>query len=150
MENGKLKILLCDDEKRYLNDLAEKLREYLRLRELEAEIVTSRCAESILKQDTLFDIAFLDIEMRSLDGIALAKALRQRNARIIIFFVTAFAEYQDDVMDFQAFRFFEKPVEPERLYANLLSWEIFPFSEIFDFILKRLEIIALQTFHLFA
>ena len=109
MENGKLKILLCDDEKRYLNDLAEKLREYLRLRELEAEIVTSRCAEFILKQDTLFDIAFLDIEMRSLDGIALAKALRQRNARIIIFFVTAFAEYQDDVMDFQAFRFFAKP-----------------------------------------
>lgn len=119
MENGKLKILLCDDEKRYLNDLSEKLRGYLQLRGIEAEIVTSQCAESILKQDTLYDIAFLDIEMRSLDGIALAKALRQRNARIVIFFVTAFAEYQDDVMDFQAFRFFEKPVDPERLYAGL-------------------------------
>lgn len=120
MEHGKLKILLCDDEKKYLEDLLEKVQEYMRSRSIEAELVTAPSAESVLKQNGFFcDIAFLDIEMRSLDGIALAKALRERNEHVIIFFVTAYTEYQDDVMDFQAFRFYEKPVSPERLYAGL-------------------------------
>lgn len=119
MENDKLKILLCDDEKAYLDDLLGKLNNYMQLRGREAEIVTSLRAASVVRTDLFYDIAFLDIEMQSLDGIALAKALRQCNERVIIFFVTAFAEYQDDAMDFQAFRFFEKPVNPERLYAGL-------------------------------
>lgn len=119
MENEELKILLCDDEKVYLDDLSEKLNSYMQCRGIEAEIVTSQCAAAVLQQDLLYDIAFLDIEMDSLDGIALAKALRQCNARVMIFFVTAFAEYQDDAMDFQAFRFFEKPIDSERLYAGL-------------------------------
>lgn len=118
-ENSKLNILLCDDEEVYLNDLLEKVKGYLQTRRIEAEITATLHAESVLQWEAPYDIALLDIQMQTIDGIAFAKALRQHNERIIIFFVTAFSEYQDDVMDFQAFRFFEKPVNPERLYAGL-------------------------------
>ncbi len=66
-----------------------------------------------------FDLAFLDIQMEEVDGIALAKELRRRNGRMALFFVTNYAEYQDDAMDLQAFRFFEKPFDVIRLYAGL-------------------------------
>lgn len=114
-----LKILICDDEACYSRDLFEKLSDYMQARQIKADISTFSCAEKVLRKNTAYDIAFLDIEMQSVNGLALAKALRQRNAHILIFFVTAFAEYQDDVMDFQAFRFYEKPVNRERLYAGL-------------------------------
>ena len=39
--------------------------------------------------------------------------------RLALFFVTNYDEYQDDAMDLQAFRFFEKPFNVKRLYAGL-------------------------------
>ena len=57
--------------------------------------------------------------MDSMDGISLAKVLRERNRKLALFFVTNYDEYQDDAMDLQAFRFFEKPFNVNRLYAGL-------------------------------
>ena len=65
------------------------------------------------------DLIFLDIQMPGVDGITLAKQLRQRNPKLALFFVTNYDEYQDDAMDLQAFRFFEKPFNANRLYAGL-------------------------------
>ena len=72
-----------------------------------------------LPEDEVFDLAFLDIQMPNVDGITLAKRLRQRNPKLALFFVTNYDEYQDDAMDLQAFRFFEKPFDVNRLYAGL-------------------------------
>ncbi len=118
-KESEFRILICDDEAYYLRDLSEKLKGYLQDRKIDAEITASLHADAVARQKMPYDIAFLDIQMRPLDGITLARTLRQYNERIIIFFVTAFPEYQDDVMDFQAFRFFEKPIRSERLYTGL-------------------------------
>ncbi|MDD5863730.1 MAG: LytTR family DNA-binding domain-containing protein [Firmicutes bacterium] len=72
-----------------------------------------------LPEDEVFDLAFLDIQMPNVDGITLAKRLRQQNPKLALFFVTNYDEYQDDAMDLQAFRFFEKPFDINRLYAGL-------------------------------
>ena len=65
------------------------------------------------------DLIFLDIQMPGIDGIALAKHLRQNNPKLALFFVTNYDEYQDEAMDLRAFRFFEKPFNANRLYAGL-------------------------------
>lgn len=70
---------------------------------------------NILKNNTVYDLAFLDIQMNTVDGISLAQELKNRNSKIILFFITSFNEYQDDTMDLRAFRFFEKPL----LYSSL-------------------------------
>lgn len=114
-----LNILICDDEKCYSRDLYEKVNSYMQAHQIKAEISVYSCAENVLRKDAIYDIAFLDIEIRSVNGLTLAKMLRRRNEHIFIFFVTAFADYQDDAMDVQAFRFYEKPVSRERLYAGL-------------------------------
>ena len=64
-------------------------------------------------------MAFLDIQMDKADGITLAEELKRRNEKTIIFFVTSFNEYQDSAMDLRAFRYFEKPFDPARLFSSL-------------------------------
>lgn len=91
----------------------------MRERCIPCEITTASDPVTILNSGEWFDLAFLDIQMEGIDGIKLAKELRRRNGRTALFFVTNYDEYQDDAMDLQAFRFFEKPFDITRLYAGL-------------------------------
>lgn len=114
-----MKILICDDEERYLNDLKVHIEEYMRIHGIKADFFTATNSNEILSSDIGFDLAFLDIQMPDIDGITIAKELKERNEKVVIFFVTAFDEYQDEAMDLHAFRFFEKPFDVQRLYASL-------------------------------
>lgn len=83
------------------------------------DIFATTKPEEALQSRTAYTLAFLDIQMEGLDGISLARELKQRNGKVVVFFVTAYHEYQDDAMDLQAFRYFEKPFDVNRLYAGL-------------------------------
>ena len=114
-----MKILICDDEKMYLETLTAQIREYMSGHGILCEIIATTDPVKIYNSNIRFDLAFLDIQMTGIDGIALAKELRLRNSRTALFFITNYDEYQDDAMDLQAFRFFEKPFNVTRLYAGL-------------------------------
>ena len=114
-----MKILICDDEQTYLNTLKIHIDEYMKNHHVPCTITAVVDPIRIAQDDTAFDLAFLDIQMPGVDGITLAKELRQRNPKLALFFVTNYDCYQDDAMDLQAFRFFEKPFNANRLYAGL-------------------------------
>ena len=65
------------------------------------------------------DIVFLDIEMPGVDGIYVGNKLKEANPKTIILIVTSFAEYLDEAMRFQVFRYLSKPIEKMRLFRNL-------------------------------
>lgn len=114
-----MKIAICDDEYTNLGILEKHIREYAEAHCLKADIYATVSSKEILENDTAYDLAFLDIQMPDADGITIAKELKSRNQKVVIFFVTAFDEYQDEAMDLHAFRFFEKPFDVQRLYASL-------------------------------
>lgn len=114
-----MKILICDDENTNLDLLKKYITEYAEEHCLKANIFATAFPKEILNNDTAYDLAFLDIQMPEINGITIAKELKKRNEKVVIFFVTAFDEYQDEAMDLHAFRFFEKPFDPQRLYASL-------------------------------
>lgn len=114
-----MRILICDDEADYLDQLNIHINEYMRNHFIECNITVTQQPMSIIHSDAFFDLAFLDIQMEQIDGISLAKELKQRNNKLALFFVTNYYEYQDDAMDLQAFRYFEKPFDVNRLYAGL-------------------------------
>lgn len=114
-----MKILICDDEKEYLEILTSHVREYMDKHYIECDITATVDPVSISHSNIVFDLAFLDVQMDGIDGISLAKELRSRNSKLALFFVTNYEEYQDDAMDLQAFRFFEKPFDEKRLYSGL-------------------------------
>lgn len=114
-----MRILICDDEVRYINDLQSYIEEYMNNRGIKYDIDTNTSPNTILENDISYDLVFLDIQMPEYDGLDLAYELKKRNSKVVIFFVTAFNEYQDMAMDLQVFRFFEKPFDVNRLYSSL-------------------------------
>lgn len=114
-----MRILICDDEEIYLNELRHNIEAYMKEHHIQYTIMAVNDPCLVLDDDSVFDLAFLDIQMPEVDGIALAQQLRQRNSKLALFFVTNYDEYQDCAMDLQAFRFFAKPFDPKRLWAGL-------------------------------
>lgn len=114
-----MRILICDDEVRYIQPLRKCLEQYMTEHNIPSEITEAVAPQKILLSKEVYDIAFLDIQMENVDGLTLAKELRQRNRKTALFFITNYEGYQDNAMDLQALRYFKKPFEPERLIAGL-------------------------------
>lgn len=114
-----MRILICDDEEKYVVSLKDNITQYFKERYINAEFVTTTSSKEVLQIQEPFDLAFLDIQMPEADGITVAKELKERNGKVILFVVTAYEEYQDDAMDLHIFRFFEKPFDINRLYSSL-------------------------------
>lgn len=114
-----MKILICDDEQRYIDELKTHVEKFMQYRFVNYEIHTVNNPQEVAESNEIYQLVFLDIQMDNLDGISLAKILKKRNSKVAIFFVTSFNDYQDDAMDLRAFRFFEKPFNADRLYSGL-------------------------------
>ena len=114
-----MRILILDDEQKFALDLKFHIEKYMATHLISTEITASVSPDEVLESGAAFDLAFLDVQMPGADGISVAKALQERNSKTIIFFVTAYEEYQDEAMDLHIFRFFEKPFDEKRLYAGL-------------------------------
>lgn len=114
-----MKILICDDEQRYIDELKTHIEKFMQYRFVNYEIHTVNNPQEVAESNEIYQLVFLDIQMDNLDGISLAKILKKRNSKVAIFFVTSFNNYQDDAMDLRAFRFFEKPFNADRLYSGL-------------------------------
>lgn len=114
-----MRILICDDEQEYLDTLQSHVKEYMKNRSIVCQIIATANPVSAAACREPFDLAFLDIQMEGMDGIALVRKLREKNPKLALFFITNYEEYQDEAMDLQAFRFFSKPFNADRLYSGL-------------------------------
>ena len=98
-----------------LNSWAEQ-----RQANIQAEVFPS--AESFLfryAEDKDWDILLLDIEMGNMDGVALAKKIRQDNESVQMVFVTGFADYISEGYEVAALHYLMKPVKQDKLFAVL-------------------------------
>ena len=79
-------------------------------------------AESFLfhyADDKDWDILLLDIEMGAMDGVSLAKKIRQENESVQIVFITGFADYIAEGYEVSALHYLMKPVKQDKLFAVL-------------------------------
>ena len=65
------------------------------------------------------DVAFLDIHMRGIDGLSLAKKIKELNPQCNLIFVTGYSEYTGDALSMHASGYIIKPVSPEAIHAEL-------------------------------
>ncbi len=65
------------------------------------------------------DVALLDVEMRSVSGIELAKDLKELYPSVNIIFTTGYSDYVGDAMGMHASGYILKPVTPEKLKKEL-------------------------------
>ena len=98
---------------------AARARLRLLCADLAALTVVGEAADGVealaLLERTPADLAFLDIEMPSLDGMALARSLCDRPHAPAVVFVTAFAQFAVAAWGVHAAGYLLKPVDPELL-----------------------------------
>ncbi|MCC8050460.1 MAG: LytTR family DNA-binding domain-containing protein [Clostridiales bacterium] len=115
-----MRIGICDDDSLFTEQLIEYTKEFFKRNHLKCpEILVFDSGEALLSDTRQKDIVFLDIEMPGLSGISVGNELTRINKNIIIIIITAYAEYLDEAMRFQVFRYLSKPLEKQRLFRNL-------------------------------
>ncbi len=115
-----MRILICDDDRVITEQIIRYLQEYFTCRGYEMpELVSFSEGDSLLADEGQKDLVFLDIEMPGSNGILVGEELKKANPDILIFIITSYMQYLDDAMRFQVFRYLSKPLEKERLFANM-------------------------------
>ena len=87
---------------------------------IQAEVFPS--AESFLfryAEDKEWDILLLDIEMGAMDGVTMAKRVRQDNEAVQIVFITGYSDYIAEGYEVAALHYLMKPVNREKLLTVL-------------------------------
>lgn len=65
------------------------------------------------------EIALLDIELdERMNGIELAKRLKEHSPRVNIIFLTSYGEYAQDALDLYSSGYVRKPITPEKLHEQ--------------------------------
>ena len=124
-----MKILAVDDEALALEMLTEAIEEAVPDAELKAFQKPSQLLAEA--QQNGCDVAFLDIHMRGITGVKLAKKLKEVNPKMNIIFVTGFDEYTGDAMRLRASGYIMKPVTAEKIAEEMeeLRFPIIPKSD---------------------
>ena len=111
-----IKIAICDDEA----NIRAYLISLIRAQSCPCEIVEYAFAGDCLADTQEIDLLFLDIELNTdrsgLDGMALARKIREQVTEIqpVIIFVTGYERYVFDAFDVGAFQYLLKPVDEEK------------------------------------
>lgn len=106
-----IRIAICDDEKTFIHRIYKSIEHYLKQNKMDFECSTFSSGEDfvLLKEKICdFDIVFLDVNMKELDGIEVGEIIRSYSEEIVIVFVTAFIKYAPAGYKCQAFRFILK------------------------------------------
>ena len=121
------KIAICDDSQADRDYVASLVRRWASEGDRTAHIEAFSSAEGFLfhyAEESDFDILLLDIEMGGMDGVTMAKRLRQSNDTVQIIFITGYSDYIAEGYDVAALHYLMKPVRPEKLSAVLdRAWE---------------------------
>lgn len=80
---------------------------------------TSIVMEILKTENSPYDLYILDIEMPGMNGLKLAKSIREKDSRALFVFLTSYTRYMKDVFDVVTFDFIEKPISDEKLLQIL-------------------------------
>ena len=89
-----IRVAIVEDDAEVQGVLQEYVRRYTRQYGTEFEVTVFADGVDILEDyRAVYDIIFLDVEMKHLDGMTTAERIRQMDADVILIFITNMAQY---------------------------------------------------------
>ena len=154
-----IKIALCDDEKKFLKLEMKYIEEYFTEKGMPYCVECFSSGEQLLEdkvQIETADLIILDVEMKGIDGISVAKSIRQQNDKVNIAFLSAHMNYSTDGYHVRAVRFILKTLDDlkdylfECLDCVMTNMDLFDKEITMDFsigkrTLKIKDIVYLKT-----
>jgi len=114
----KYRIAICDDEQNQIEYITSIVASWSAHEGHSCEIRTFASAEAFLfeyEEDKAYDILLLDVEMKNMNGIELAKRIRKDNNLAEIIFITSHFEFVGEGYEVDALHYLIKPISAEKL-----------------------------------
>lgn len=109
-----IRIAICDDDKQMTSELEKIVGQCTEEMAVKPEVDIffdgKKLIEYIEKQHTEYDIIFLDIEMKQLNGMETAQWIRERDRFVLLVFVTSHSSYALEAYEVHPFQFLVKPL----------------------------------------
>lgn len=108
-----LNIAICDDN---LSQATEIENHLLQLKEeyniqMEIEVFSDGMElDKMVQSDVRFDIVYLDIEMKYMNGIETAKKLREVDQQALVIYISSHQSYVFEIFESRPFYFMRKPI----------------------------------------
>ena len=116
------RIAICDDEQSQIEYLTSVVSAWSKESGHICEICTFPSAEAFLfayEDNSAYDILLLDVEMKNITGIELAKRIRKDNNRAEIIFITSHFEFVGEGYEVDALHYLIKPISADKLLQVL-------------------------------
>lgn len=120
--NMKYKIAICDDEQDQIEYISSVVSAWGKQNSCACDINIFNSAEAFLfeyEDNKTYDILLLDVEMKSITGIELAKRIRKDNNRSEIIFITSHFEFVGEGYEVDALHYLIKPIDENKLIQVL-------------------------------
>ena len=116
-----MKIAICDDEKIYRDLMESYIEAWAKERGRTAALFPFSNGEELLKsrEENSYDVVLLDIQMPGIDGMSIARQLREAGDETCLLFITGYEEYMAEGYEVEAFRYLLKPVKKDKLFQCL-------------------------------
>lgn len=103
-------ILICDDDAAFAAQMDEYISEWFRAREIQVQSTVCTSGEQLLATPELerYQLAFLDVDLKTTDGIALGRQLRQVAPDIVLVYISAYLEFAPQGYTVNAYRYLLK------------------------------------------
>lgn len=123
-----LRIAICDDDKFCCGELESYVLEYAGMIKEHFEVDVYYSGEELLedlRKDIKYELIFLDIEMREVDGIQTGSVIRKELDLFLtqIVYVTSFEQYAKELFQNQPFDFLTKPLQKEKVFSVIKEYQ---------------------------
>ena len=120
-----IEIVLVDDEQLQLDYMQKVVMQAAESLDIEVDIHQYLSGESFLfalEDHPSWNLAFLDIEMAELNGMEVARIVREKAPQLELVFATAYAEYAIEGYEVQALDYLLKPINLEKISRVLTRY----------------------------
>lgn len=112
-----MKVAICDDDILMTSEIEETLLKIAKKEKIKIDIevfLDGKDLKSSIDQDIEYQIIYLDIEMKNMDGIETARYIRKKDYNTLIIYVSGYEEYLKELFEVEPFRFLSKPLDKEK------------------------------------
>lgn len=117
-----INIAICDDEKMQVELLEKYVNSWAKINNKKINIKKFYTGDAFhfnWSEDKRCEILLLDIEMPGINGVELARRIREEDEIINIIFVTAITDHIGEGYDVSAINYLIKPIKEEKLHECL-------------------------------
>lgn len=115
-----IRIAIVDDEKQIRKQIFAMISKYFIDNALECKVLPFSDGQELIDSGLKFDIIFMDIEMKNVNGIQAAQHIRKSDMNVPIVYITGYVDYWRRAYKVHAFDFISKPASQEQI-DNVLN-----------------------------